>query len=77
MEQCAIMSRTWLTFIVIAIAIMLLVSGYEVYRSLTGGNVNFNKTVTQIPETLNIEILDAFQQSRDKIIIHTDNLTIK
>jgi len=71
------MSRTWLTFIVIAIAIMLLVSGYEVYKSLTGGNVNFNKTVTQIPETLNIEILDAFQQSRDKIIIHTDNLTIK
>ena len=71
------MSRTWLTFIVIAIAIMLLVSGYEVYKSLTGGNVNFNKTVTQIPETLNVEILNAFQQSRDKIIIHTDNLTIK
>lgn len=71
------MSRTWLTFIMIAIAIMLLVSGYEVYKSLTGGNVNFNKTVTQIPETLNIEILDAFQQSRDKIIIHTDKLTIK
>lgn len=71
------MSRTWLTFIAIAIAIMLLVSGYEVYKSLTGGNVNFNKTVTQIPETLNVEILDAFQQSRDKIIIHTDNLTIK
>ena len=71
------MSRTWLSFIVIAIAIMLLVSGYEVYKSLTGGNVNFSKTVTQIPGTLNTEILDAFQQSRDKIIIHTDNLTIK
>jgi len=77
LEQYTIMSRTWLTFIVIAIAIMLLVSGYEVYKSLTGGNVNFNKTVTQIPETLNVEILNAFQQSRDKIIIHTDNLTIK
>jgi hypothetical protein len=70
------MSRTWLSFIVLAIAIMMLVSGYEVYKSLTGGNVNFSKTVTQLPETLNVEILNAFQQSRDKIIIQTDNLTI-
>jgi hypothetical protein len=70
------MSRTWLNFIILAIAIMLLTSGYEIYKSVTGGNVSFNKTVTQIPGTLNEDVLDAFYKSNDKIIIQTDNLTI-
>jgi hypothetical protein len=70
------MSRTWLTFVVIAIAIMLLASGYEIYKSVTGGNVKFDKTVQQIPETLNEDVLKAFYQTQDKIPIHTDNLNI-
>jgi hypothetical protein len=71
------MSRTWFTFIVIAIAIMLLTSGYEIYKSVTGGNVSFNKTVQQIPDSLNVDVLDAFYNSQEKIPVHTDNLNIK
>ena len=71
------MSRTWFTFIVIAIAIMLLVSGYEIYKSVTGGNVTFSKTVQQIPDSLNENILNAFFNSQDKILVKTDTLTIK
>ena len=68
------MSRTWLTFIVIAIAIMLLSSSYEIYKSVTGGNVSYTKTVKQIPETLNTDILDAFYNAQDKILVHTDSI---
>jgi hypothetical protein len=70
------MSRTWLSFIVIAIVIMIFASGYEVYKSVTGGNVIFNKTVQQIPLTLNEDVLKAFYQTQDRIYIHTDNLNI-
>jgi len=71
------MSKTWLPFIVLAIIIMIAVGGYELYNSVTGGNVVFNKTVTQIPDTLNESILNVFYNNQDKILVKMEDLSGK
>jgi hypothetical protein len=71
------MNRTWLTFIIFAIIIMVVVGGYELYNSVTGGNVQFTKTVSQSPETLNEKVLGAFYQNKDRILIKTEDLANK
>jgi len=77
LEYYSAMSKNWLTIIVIAIGMMLLFTGYEIYKSITGQNVKFTKTVTQIENNLNTPVLDAFFASREKIVIKTDNLSNK
>ena len=71
------MNKTWLTFIVLAIVIMIAVGGYELYNSVTGGNVEFSKVVKQIPETLNEKVLTAFFNNAEKIPVKDYELANK
>ena len=71
------MSRTWMYLIVGAIVVMALVGGYQVYNSLTGGNISFNKTVPPMQDNLNESILNTFYNSRTRLLVQTDNLDKK
>jgi hypothetical protein len=71
------MDKTVTSFIVLAIIIMLAVGGYELFNSISGGNVVFNKTVTQIPGTFNEAVLNAFFDNQDKILNKTETLSNK
>lgn len=71
------MSRTWLTFIVVAIIMMLAVTAYEFYVSINGGNVTFAKTVTPIENKLGTNQLLTFTQHFDKILIKDETLDNK
>jgi hypothetical protein len=56
---------------------MIAVGGYELYNSVTGGNVEFSKVVKQIPETLNEKVLTAFFNNAEKIPVKDYELANK
>ena len=56
------MNKNWLTLVVIALITILAVIGYEFYNSITGGNTDFNKTVTPINSDLGVSTLDAVKK---------------
>lgn len=60
MESYRTMNRTWIAFLILVIATIVGVIGYEFYISISGGNVSFDKTVNQLPASLGAEKIDAF-----------------
>ena len=71
------MSRTWMTFIVIAIIMLLAVMAYEFYVSINGGNVTFSKTVTPIVNQLGTEQLATYSSYFDKVLVKDESLNNK
>ena len=71
------MSRTWMSFIVLAIVIILAAIAYEFYVSISGGNVTFNKTVTPISNQLGTDQLATYSNYFDKIVVKDETLDNK
>jgi hypothetical protein len=71
------MSRTWTFFIMIAAVLMSVVFVYELYVSVSGGNVTFSKTVIPIESTLGTNNLFTFEANYENLLIKTEDLDDK
>ena len=71
------MNRTWTFFMGIAIFVMLSMFVYELYVSVSGGNVTFNKTVTPIESSLGSSNLLTFMDKYQNLTIKTEELDDK
>lgn len=54
------MNKLWTNFIILAVIVIFVAVGYEVYLSSTGANATFSKTVTAINPSLGTEKLSYF-----------------
>lgn len=61
----------------IAVAMMLAVFAYEIYVSISGGNVTFAKTVTPITPDLGTTNIATFEQYFPNVMIKTEQLDDK
>lgn len=61
----------------IAIVVMLAMFVYEIYVSVSGGNVTFSKTVTPIESSLGTENLLTFVDKYPNLIVKTEALDDK
>ena len=56
---------------------MIVVGGYELSTSLSGGNIAFSRSVNQIPDSFNVTVLNTFYNNKDRILIKTEELDKK
>lgn len=54
------MNRLWSSFIILAVIVIFIFVGYEVYLSSTGANATFSKTVSSIEPSLGTAKLAHF-----------------
>ncbi len=71
------MNRSWTLFLIIAILLMLVVTGYEFYYSISGANVTFNKTVSSINPKLGTEKIETFTSGSEYMIVKDSDLDEK
>ncbi len=61
------MSKSWQILIVLALVTMGLYAGFEIYNSITGGNVKFRDEVEEIDADLGEDVLDHISISIDDL----------
>ena len=71
------MNRTWSFFMGLAIIMMMVVFAYEIFVSISGGNVTFSKTVIPIDPDLGTTYIATFEQYFPNVLIQTEQLDDK
>ena len=71
------MNRTWTFFMGISIFVMLAMFVYELYISVSGGNVTFDKTVAPIESSLGSSNFLTFMDKYPNLTIKTEELDDK
>lgn len=61
------MSKSWQMLIVFGFILLALYTGFEIFNSLTGGNVTFNQEITPIETDLGQDVLDHINLSIDQL----------
>lgn len=54
------MNKLWTNFLIVAIIVIFIFIGYEVYLASSGANTTFSRSVTKISPNLGTEKLEAF-----------------
>lgn len=71
------MNKTWLTLIIIGVVMLLVNVGYQFYASITGGNLEFTKTVNQISGDLGKTELDSLTNFDQFVLVKDNDLNNK
>lgn len=61
------MDKTWQYLVAFAFVILAIYAGFEIYNSISGGNVEFNKKVTPIDNNLGVDVLDHIQITQERL----------
>jgi len=68
------MPKTWIRLIIVGIIILVIITGYELYRSITGANQEKQYSVIEIEENFDQEVLDFLNGKKDEIRVDKEEI---
>ncbi len=68
------MSRSWSTLVVIALIMLVIVTGYQLYLSFTGQNKSRTYNVEQIEPNLGNDVLDFLETKSGDVLKYQDQI---
>jgi|GEM_PF-6267147 len=68
------MPKSWIRLLVVGLISLVVLTGYEVFMSLTGRTQDKEYSVTEIEGSFDQEVLTFLEGKRGEVIVHEEDL---